>query len=269
MIKWVYVPDKTNHSIMLEYKIITSYYYDGMGNKVMTINEVSDADRALINLRCNNDAEMLALYSNCRECLEALELYATYYGREAGGKTLALYKTDPGTRTVDDQHQVGYPTIWLDDWYIYGSEADGRIATVEPREEITSSGDRLVGSEFPMALNDIISPPDSIEIPSAMWKSNIDGISAKYQTQQRIPDFRRYEVKDHLGNVRTVISDVKNPDPTYTSSPIQFWRYFADVKNISNMYPYGKSYGTNAIYNASEDYRYGFNGMEKEPLAFS
>jgi hypothetical protein len=38
-----------------------------------------------------------------------------------------------------------------------------------------------------------------------------------YQTQQRIPDFRRYEilvlseveVKDHLGNVRTVISEIK------------------------------------------------------------
>ncbi len=76
-----------------------------------------------------------------------------------------------------------------------------------------------------------------------------------YQTQQRIPDFRRFEIKDHLGNVRTVISDVKDPDPTYNSSPIQFWRYFADVKNISNMYPYGKSYGTNAIYNAADDYR--------------
>jgi RHS repeat-associated protein len=61
-----------------------------------------------------------------------------------------------------------------------------------------------------------------------------------------------------------VISDVKDPDPTYTSSPIQFWKYLADVKNISNIYPYGKLYGTNAIYNASEDYRYGFNGMEKE-----
>ena len=60
-----------------------------------------------------------------------------------------------------------------------------------------------------------------------------------------------------------MISDVKDPDPTYTSSPIQFWKYLADIKNISNMYPYGKSYGTNAIYNASEDYRYGFNGMEK------
>ncbi|MEZ4724363.1 MAG: RHS repeat-associated core domain-containing protein [Candidatus Kapaibacterium sp.] len=113
-----------------------------------------------------------------------------------------------------------------------------------------------------MALNDIISPPDSIEIPSAMWKSNIDGISAKYQTQQRIPDFRRYEVKDHLGNVRTVIADYKNPFST--SGPVSNWTYLADIKNISNMYPYGKSYGTNAIYNATDDYRYGFNGMEKE-----
>jgi RHS repeat-associated protein len=59
-----------------------------------------------------------------------------------------------------------------------------------------------------------------------------------------------------------VISDVKNPENTVT--PITAWRYLADVKNISNMYPYGKSYGTNAIYNAAEDYRYGFNGMEKE-----
>ena len=95
-----------------------------------------------------------------------------------------------------------------------------------------------------------------------MWKSNITGIDASYQEQQRIPDFRRYEIKDHLGNVRTVIADYKNPESTVP--PIAAWKYKADVKNISNMYPYGKSYGTNAIYNATDDYRYGFNGMEKE-----
>jgi RHS repeat-associated protein len=109
------------------------------------------------------------------------------------------------------------------------------------------------------------SPPPIARIPTAMRDTLLmNGVGGTYQTQQRIPDFRRYEIKDHLGNVRTVISDVKNPDPTYTSSPIQFWKYLADVKNISNIYPYGKLYGTNAIYNASEDYRYGFNGMEKE-----
>jgi hypothetical protein len=59
-----------------------------------------------------------------------------------------------------------------------------------------------------------------------------------------------------------VISDLKNPESTLP--PIAAWKYLADVKNISNMYPYGKSYGINAIYNASDDYRYGFNGMEKD-----
>ncbi len=115
------------------------------------------------------------------------------------------------------------------------------------------------------ALNDYgASPPPIARIPTAMRDTLLmNGVGGTYQTQQRIPDFRRYEIKDHLGNVRTVIADYKNPDPTYTSSPIQFWRYFADVRNISNMYPYGKLYGTNAIYNAEDDYRYGFNGMEK------
>jgi hypothetical protein len=92
----------------------------------------------------------------------------------------------------------------------------------------------------------------------------LNSVNGSYRVQQRIPDFRRYEIKDHLGNERTVISDVKNPENT--APPITAWRYLADVKNISNMYPYGKSYGTNAIYNADEDYRYGFNGMKKEPL---
>ncbi len=40
--------------------------------------------------------------------------------------------------------------------------------------------------------------------------------------------------------------------------------YLADVRNISNMYPYRKSYPATATYSADDDYRYGFNGMEKE-----
>jgi|GEM_PF-1119604 len=266
VIKFITVPNKVNHSIPETYVIKTSYYYDGMGNKVMTITEPEAAMEHPIGLRCNGDGYMLTLYDNCVECIEALGLKATYYGREAGGKTLALYDTDPPINDANGVYscQVNYTEIWLDDWYVYGSEADGRIATVDPKEVIEGSGKRMTDSEFSFPVNTVGSPIDTLKVPIAMRGRGINGVTGTYQTQQRIPDFRRYEIKDHLGNVRTVIADYKNPDPTYTSSPIQFWRYFADVKNISNMYPYGKSYGTNAIYNAAEDYRYGFNGMEKE-----
>lgn len=237
-----------------------------MGNKVMTIAEVDPDSVGAVGYRCNNDTEMYSLYASCTECVDALGLKATYYGKEAGGKTLALYDTDPG---MTDAYSYplsctfNYKYIWLDDWYVYGSEADGRIATVDPKEVIAVNGSRMTGSEFPHPLNEYnSSPPPSNLLPAAMKKTNISGVTGTYQTQQRTPDFRRYEIKDHLGNVRTVIADYKNPENTVP--PITAWKYLADVKNISNMYPYGKSYGTNAIYNTADDYRYGFNGMEKD-----
>ena len=63
-----------------------------------------------------------------------------------------------------------------------------------------------------------------------------------------------------------MISDIKNPYPLNVSpsGAISTWTYLADIRNISNMYPYGKSYPVAATYSADDDYRYGFNGMEKE-----
>ena len=58
-----------------------------------------------------------------------------------------------------------------------------------------------------------------------------------------------------------VISDIKNPYTT--SGSITNWTYLADIRNISNMYPYGKSYPAAVNYTATEDYGYGYNGMEK------
>ena len=113
------------------------------------------------------------------------------------------------------------------------------------------------------ALNDYgASPPPDFKVPTAMRDTNISGLIASYQVQHRVPGFRRYEIKDHLGNVRTVISDIKNPYTT--SGSITNWTYLADVRNISNMYPYGKSYPAAATYSSDDDYSYGFNGMEKE-----
>ncbi len=48
---------------------------------------------------------------------------------------------------------------------------------------------------------------------------------------------KRYEIKDHLGNVRAVVSDIKNADDYTLSS--SSWKFLADVRSLSNYYPYG------------------------------
>ncbi|MFA7325133.1 MAG: hypothetical protein WC121_00570 [Candidatus Kapaibacterium sp.] len=76
----------------------------------MTITEPESAMEYPISLRCNGDSTMLTLYDNCVECIKALGLKATYYGREAGGKTLALYETDPPINDATGMYscQVNY-----------------------------------------------------------------------------------------------------------------------------------------------------------------
>ena len=42
---------------------------------------------------------------------------------------------------------------------------------------------------------------------------------------------KRYEIKDHLGNVRAMVSDIKNVE-NYSSSASS-WKFLADVKSLS------------------------------------
>ena len=68
---------------------------------------------------------------------------------------------------------------------------------------------------------------------------------------------KNYELKDQLGNVRVVISDIKEP-----SDPSNLSIFQSSISNSSDYYSYGalmlgRDYG-------SSTYRYGFNGKEKD-----
>jgi RHS repeat-associated protein len=75
----------------------------------------------------------------------------------------------------------------------------------------------------------------------------------------RTMDQKTYEVNDHLGNVRAVVSDVKMSDLDASNNPVNFT---PDVKVTNNYYAFG-SLQPGRHYSSS-DYRYGFNGMEKD-----
>lgn len=68
-------------------------------------------------------------------------------------------------------------------------------------------------------------------------------------------DKKDYEVHDHLGNVRTVLSDMKLNGGTQ-SSP----QFSANLKSYNNFYPSGMIEPDKTF--SSDEYRYSFNGKE-------
>ena len=68
-------------------------------------------------------------------------------------------------------------------------------------------------------------------------------------------DFKLYELKDHLGNVRATVGDRK----LLTGTPGVFQ---ADLKSYNHYYPFGWLQPGRQF--NSTDYRYGFNGMEMD-----
>lgn len=75
----------------------------------------------------------------------------------------------------------------------------------------------------------------------------------------RVLGNKRYELKDHLGNVRVTLSDRKLS--TIVGAKPQNYR--PDILTHNNYYPFGMAQ-TGRYYAGSNDYRYGFNGKEKD-----
>ena len=72
---------------------------------------------------------------------------------------------------------------------------------------------------------------------------------------------KRYELTDHLGNVRTVVSDLKI---TTLSSTGAVGAFAATVKQANDYYPFGSLLYGRDVSAGSEDYRFGFNGKESD-----
>ncbi|WMJ74878.1 RHS repeat-associated core domain-containing protein [Cytophagaceae bacterium ABcell3] len=71
-----------------------------------------------------------------------------------------------------------------------------------------------------------------------------------------------YELADHLGNVQVVVADMRMMTEVQTGSGTAVWEDRVAIVSSSEYYPFGMMMpGRN--YN-SQDYKYGFNGMEKD-----
>lgn len=117
---------------------------------------------------------------------------------------------------------LGFP-IMLAELHIYGNGAQGRIGMYTPN----------VPRDITVQTNDVFA---------------------------RSLRKKQYELKDHLGNVRVVISDLKQDDNMGTGSGPGPWT--ADVLAWNNYYAFGMLQP--GRHGSTESYRYGFNGKEMD-----
>lgn len=109
------------------------------------------------------------------------------------------------------------------EWHIWGSGSEGRVGIRRPEREKLHYFDDYINYPFPT------------------------------NNFSRYIRYKDYELKDHLGNVRATITDLKLKDGS---------RYKVDLSSANTYYPFGMLMPERNW--SSEWYRYGFNGQEKD-----
>jgi RHS repeat-associated protein len=127
-------------------------------------------------------------------------------------------------------------------------------------EKIHSYG----GSTFNQNVPDV-SPPDTLwklasSLPTQVYKIFEDQSNFLNEFQRSIGN-KSYELKDHLGNVRVVVSDMKIGQDNDGSGDKVLDEFKPEVKSYSDYYAFGMMM-PGRQFNGG-DYRYGFNGKEK------
>ncbi len=152
-----------------------------------------------------------------------------FYARAADGNTLSTYELtvlDDGSNTTED--------LVVKEQSIMGNK---RLGLHEPDAKLYYK----------------VTPNNGGVGSGITYLPNTSGVD------YRIIGNRKYELGDHLGNVRTVIAAYSEPEGTGQSAPTG---QDAVVLSYNNYYPFG--WTMPGLNGTGGDYRYGFNGMEKD-----
>ncbi len=137
------------------------------------------------------------------------------------------------TSSATIRNDISVANIWLmpkiSEWHIYGNGEQGRFA---------------------------IKKPDNGTSIYYLGPLENDIVNMKFS---RILGSKEYELKDHLGNVRTVISDFKQPATLTQARGVP--PFIVDERSVNDYYPYGMLIPERSW--SSSDYRYGYNTQEK------
>jgi hypothetical protein len=75
---------------------------------------------------------------------------------------------------------------------------------------------------------------------------------------------KRYELTNHLGNVMVVVTDKRIPQCRTVNNVTSLYFYQADVVSANDYSPFGAPLPNRSYTAPYSDYRFGFNGQEKD-----
>ena len=219
-----------NYTVDIDDQMPGNYTYDEIGNltgdaiEQLTISW--DMYGKISSITDASGPDMEFLYDGAgnrvlKRATDGLDITNTYYIRDLSGILLATYVfRENGPSPLDIN--VEYP--------LYGSKRLGLYRT----------------DEFQIGIDNVVE--DNIPV------NNLEQVFAREVGR------KQYELNDHLGNVRVVISDYK--EQASTSPGWGLPPFSADLLAINNYYPFGMMQPERNW--QSGDYRFGFNGKEKD-----
>ena len=189
----------------------------------------------------------------------------TYYSCDPSGNVQAVYD-----RNLQEPKTAGDPftdTYTVQEHHIYGTERAGIFNNgASVTQNFTTNGTAVLfptdGSGplpgqtvFANVIRDPAVPDDSDNHDAGFGNTIATNLFARTLGQ------KAYELKNHLGNVLTTVSDRKIGNGSVPFSQVS--NYTADLISVSDYYPYGMQMEGERSFTSSR-YRYGFQGQEHD-----
>ena len=213
----------------------------GLYGNVKKIVRTSGSTKA--DLEYTYDIDGLRLSKTVKNGTTATDWKRTYYVRDVAGNVMATYSSQL-TEAAPGEYNIHH---YLEEQHLYGSARLG----------VKSQQTELYNKNFQGTLgNGLLDYTVSQTLGEAFAS-----VDADYKELER--GNLLYELVDHLGNVRSTISDRKLPqwDATHNA------QYFTpDIASAQDYYPFGSLMPERQYSNSNftRNYNFGFNTMERD-----